>query len=673
MISENIIVGVNDLIIAICYFIIPFSSYYIVRKEPIKIILNNNYYRQEQFIFFAFVYSVIGFIFSCGLTHLFHFISLFFLDISLFIVLNTLCSFMSLITVLIILFKGKRIVHLLTKIEITQKGATSDLKKAFNIAIDWSVDMVSINDYNDLKFLQVNKSCNSFGYSEDMLLGVSLLDIINEDDKEIILKMQSNFINAEKTYRHSSFDLDELNEEINPYENFHLHNSLLIDEEFFFTYRLKTSDNRNIYVESSCQLGKLDNETVLFIITRNIQKRIEKFDHEIFTQNEQIRIETTRNQAMLLAHDFRTPLSIFELGINSIQQQNITESMHNIILTISSALTFMKFVINRIIDSSRVLQGETPVPKYDTINIKDLIDNCLLMMQEYPKCVEIKVLYHYDFSTIIFVSDNEWLWSIIINLLTNACDNTMFGSIQLHIKYEENLNNTNLPCICIEVHDTGCGIDSKDKDKLFYPFVLLSSNKSKKGPKHGIGIGLYNCAWRTRYLNGTYKYESNPGGGSIFIINIPLNNKSLIKVKSRLNIIGLPSIIDEYKNIKILLVEDTKSFRMLFKRQLRNHGFKNIDEADNGKIGLEMLKTTHYDIAFIDFYMPLKNGDECITEYRSYENENGLFPRTKCILVTADNISKTSNLIINNIIDTVVNKPVDIKEIISIIYDLIQP
>jgi signal transduction histidine kinase/ActR/RegA family two-component response regulator len=667
MISENIIVAVNDLIIAICYFIIPFSSYFIIRKEPIKIILNNDYYRQEQFIFFAFVYSVIGFIFSCGLTHLFHFISLFFLDISLFIVLNTLCAFLSLITVLIIIFKGKRIVHLLTKIEITQKGTTSDLKKAFNIAIDWSVDMVSINDYNNLNFLQVNKSCNSFGYTENMLIGVSLFDIVNENDKDIITNIQSNFINIEKTSRDNSTEFNNsLTEEVN---------RNLSNNEYLFTYRLKTSDNRNIYVESSCQLGKLDDDIVLFIITRNIQKRIEKFDHEILTQNEQIRIETTRNQAMLLAHDFRTPLSIFELGINSIQQQTISESMQNIILTISSALTFMKFVINRIIDSSRVLQGEIPVPKYETINIKELIDNCLLMMQEYPKCVEIKVFYHYDFSSIIFVSDHEWLWSIIINLLTNACDNTMFGSIEIHIKYEQNLNNTNIPCVCIEIHDTGSGIDSKDKDKLFYPFVLLSSNRSNKGPKHGLGIGLYNCAWRTRYLNGTYKYESNAGGGSIFIIKIPLNNNSFIKVKSKLkkNMNKFPDIIDEYKNIKILLVEDTKSFRMLFKRQLSNHGFKNIDEADNGLIGLDMLKNIHYDIAFIDFYMPIKNGDECITEYRSYENENGLFPRTKCILVTADNISKTSNLIINNIIDSVVNKPVDIKEIISIIYDLIQP
>jgi CheY-like chemotaxis protein len=283
------------------------------------------------------------------------------------------------------------------------------------------------------------------------------------------------------------------------------------------------------------------------------------------------------------------------------------------------------------------------------------------MIKEYPKAVDIT--NSCDDYEMEIITDMEWIVSILINLLINACDNTMFGSIHLSIKKEDNF-------IRFEVCDTGVGIDNNDKSKLFYPFV----NLKRKHTKHGLGIGLYNCAWKTRILNGTYHIEDNPiGYGTIFIIRLPIINKLPMsrdnsdekKSGNNEKIEKEPSFDDN--NIKVLIIDDTVSFRKLFKRNLEKQNIYKIDEADNGISGLKMLTENKYDIAFVDYYMPLKNGDICIKEYRVYENQHGIYPRTICVLISADELTSIET---KNIFDYILLKPFDMKKIVNIIQSI---
>lgn len=649
------IIAINNALIFICYFVILLSMYYIYKKNTIKILFINSTFEKEKYIVKTLFGAFYIFIFTCSITHLGNAIRYFWEEQYSRLTLIFICTVASLYTVTIIFIYGNDVLKILDKIEITDIGSTEELKNAFNIALCWSIDMVSIHESKSLKFLHVNQSCNAFGYTENNIKSLSLFDIVHSEDIIILKNMQNNTYN--------------------------------IKEEYIFIYRIKTIDNIYIYVEASCQKGKLSNQDVFFIITRNIQQRIEKFDHDLNTKNEQVRVETNCVQAMLLAHDIRTSLSVFEMGISNLQHQDgLSISNVSVLKTLENSTKYMTFIINRIVDTSRVLQGEKPIPIYKDINIKDIVNDCLNILEEYPKSVSINASFHFDTSTIIFRCDYQWLWSILINLLTNACDNTIYGYIDLHVRYE-NSDSTKKPLMSFEVHDTGIGIDSKDRDKLFYPFATLTN---KLNPKHGIGIGLYTCAWKTRFLNGTYKVEPNINGGSIFVIKLPINERCInlqtnsisdTNSKDKSNSISnsivakkrqRKSFIDAYDNynlLKIIIVDDTISFRKLFRRNLEMHGITDIDEAENGLIGMEMLKKNNYDIAFIDYYMPLKNGEECVSEYRIFENEEGIYPRTVCVLVTADNMASTSSVIVKNIFDNVINKPINMKLIMSIVED----
>ena len=74
--------------------------------------------------------------------------------------------------------------------------------------------------------------------------------------------------------------------------------------------------------------------------------------------------------------------------------------------------------------------------------------------------------------------------------------------------------------------------------------------------------------------------------------------------------------------MKLLVVDDSKTMRMIVKRTLRQAGFGNheIVEATNGKEGLDLAKKENPDLILCDWNMPEMNG----LEFLKAMNEEGL-------------------------------------------------
>jgi len=69
-------------------------------------------------------------------------------------------------------------------------------------------------------------------------------------------------------------------------------------------------------------------------------------------------------------------------------------------------------------------------------------------------------------------------------------------------------------------------------------------------------------------------------------------------------------------NIKILVVDDMATMRRIIKGLLEQLGFKNIDEAEDGKVALQKLKSSKYDFVVTDWNMPNMTGLELVQEIR---------------------------------------------------------
>ena len=74
------------------------------------------------------------------------------------------------------------------------------------------------------------------------------------------------------------------------------------------------------------------------------------------------------------------------------------------------------------------------------------------------------------------------------------------------------------------------------------------------------------------------------------------------------------------KNMKILIVDDFSTMRRIIKNLLRDLGFNDTTEADDGQTALPMLKTGKFDFLVTDWNMPGMDGLELLKAVRADDN-----------------------------------------------------
>ncbi len=86
------------------------------------------------------------------------------------------------------------------------------------------------------------------------------------------------------------------------------------------------------------------------------------------------------------------------------------------------------------------------------------------------------------------------------------------------------------------------------------------------------------------------------------------------------------------KDMKILVVDDFSTMRRIIKNLLRDLGFTNTDEADDGSTALPMLKTGKYDFLVTDWNMPGMTGIDLLKTVRADDSLKTL----PVLMVTAE-------------------------------------
>ena len=84
--------------------------------------------------------------------------------------------------------------------------------------------------------------------------------------------------------------------------------------------------------------------------------------------------------------------------------------------------------------------------------------------------------------------------------------------------------------------------------------------------------------------------------------------------------------------MKILIVDDFSTMRRIIKNLLRDLGFTNTHEADDGSTALPMLKSGDFDFLVTDWNMPGMSGIELLKEVRS----DGKLAGLPVLMVTAE-------------------------------------
>lgn len=84
--------------------------------------------------------------------------------------------------------------------------------------------------------------------------------------------------------------------------------------------------------------------------------------------------------------------------------------------------------------------------------------------------------------------------------------------------------------------------------------------------------------------------------------------------------------------MKILIVDDFSTMRRIIKNLLRDLGFANTAEADDGQTALPMLKSQHFDFVVTDWNMPGMTGIDLLKAIRADEKLRSI----PVLMVTAE-------------------------------------
>ncbi len=183
--------------------------------------------------------------------------------------------------------------------------------------------------------------------------------------------------------------------------------------------------------------------------------------------------------------------------------------------------------------------------------------------------------------------DGGAIRQVLINLLLNARDAMPDGgTVTVSTRVERGM-------VCIDVRDTGVGMDATTRARAFDPFFTT------KALGEGTGLGLAMVFSTVRRLGGTVEVHSEPGVGTTFELRFPLVTE-LTSQEAAVHRVG--------EGMRVLLVEDDPGLRDAYARTLKRAGL-DVLVASGGEEALGLVDE-HLQVLVTDVRMPGMNGVE---------------------------------------------------------------
>lgn len=214
-----------------------------------------------------------------------------------------------------------------------------------------------------------------------------------------------------------------------------------------------------------------------------------------------------------MSHELRTPMNAI-IGYSDLILEDIDKDDHNRsdLLRIKKAAKHLLDLINSILDLSRIEAGKMEL-HITHFSINDLLDEAISTTHQLVKNNNNKLTVDTENCCETLNSDYLKLKQIVINILGNAAKFTENGEILVRI-FNKKLNDHKL--LCIEIRDTGIGIETDRLTNLFESFTQADSSVSRK--YGGTGLGLAISKKLAELLDGNIEVESSPEKGTTFLI-----------------------------------------------------------------------------------------------------------------------------------------------------------
>lgn len=339
---------------------------------------------------------------------------------------------------------------------------------------------------------------------------------------------------------------------------------------------------------------------VLIVVIWRDSKKEREYQESLEAANEEIQCVMNQRERLLLTitHDIKAPAAsiagFIDLMGDYVSSRKGMECLHNI----KNSAVHLSRLVASLLDYHQLENGLMKV-RPTTFSLVRLVAECVEGMRLRAEEKGLRLSYDTTKAEGLFLADAFRIRQILDNLVGNAIKYTDCGGVTVKALVSKVMGKHQLT---LSVKDTGKGMTTEDKRKVFQAFARLGNAQGIEGA----GLGLSITKELVALLDGEIHVYSTVGKGSIFTVTIPVepSKEETTKKDAR----------KAFANHKILILDDDKLQLQLIQEMLR----RIVDDSWRvfacGHV-VDALTTLHNErpaLMLMDIEMPEMNGTEMI-------------------------------------------------------------
>lgn len=306
-----------------------------------------------------------------------------------------------------------------------------------------------------------------------------------------------------------------------------------------------------------------------------------------------------------MSHELRTPLNAIINGIQLMEVDDIAQAQRRALDVVAKNARALRHRIDDVLDVASI-DGGTLQLRSQACSLASILDAMLASCEPYAADKGVVLRVDGDTSAIWMLADAGRIEQVITNLVGNAIKySPMGGQAGVAVQAVRGYSSW---IVRIAVSDSGDGIDEKDRDSIFSPFVQLSEGEARC--EQGVGLGLYIVRWISDAMNGSIEVGRSASGGGLFVwrFTVPVAEEAPAAP-------SLDQLLQDHsasvRSLHCLLFEDVETNRQVVEKLLDCAGHRISCRCD-GRDAQETIETLAPDVVLLDLHMPGCSGWEVL-------------------------------------------------------------
>ncbi|OSM01393.1 PAS domain-containing hybrid sensor histidine kinase/response regulator [Magnetofaba australis] len=365
-----------------------------------------------------------------------------------------------------------------------------------------------------------------------------------------------------------------------------------------------------------------------------------------------------------MSHEIRTPMNGVLGMVQRLARTDLTSAQREMANALEESADALMDLLNNILDLSKI-EARQLVMESIPFEPRALVQSVLQMMvglaQERGLTLNVEVS---PTTPAWVMGDPTRVRQILLNLLGNAMKFTHHGGVSIHL--EGLRHSPTQALLCMEVRDTGEGIDPAQAESLFEPFRQQDGSITRRFG--GAGLGLAISRGLAQAMGGDLTAHARPEGGSIFRFEALFHLAQPVVTAHPAGVDVQGEGEQSMRRYKILVVEDDPINQAVTRGLLEDDGHT-VWLAEHGERALTLFERhAPLDLVLMDLRMPGMDGYEATRRLRQlpYGDE------TLVVALTADALKESLERCLQAGMDDVLVKPVRVKRLRALMHKLLQ-